>query len=58
MKWWNALTPTDKDLLEGEKKTLRLRIAMTIQLEELKSQLARLEARLPEEGGIESGGSA
>lgn len=46
MKWWHALNPIDADVLDGEKKTLRLRIALTIQLEELKDQLARLEARI------------
>jgi hypothetical protein len=49
VKWWKALNPSDKELLEGEKKTLRLRIALTLQLEELKNQLERLEQKVTEQ---------
>lgn len=49
MKWWRDLAPIDKDLVEGERKTLRLRIALTLQLEELKDQLERLEKKVTED---------
>ena len=45
-RWWRALNPIDKDILEGERRTLRLKIALTIQLQELKEQLERLEAQV------------
>ena len=57
MRWWKALNPIDNDMIEGERKTLRLRIALSIQLEELKAQLERLEAQVdPTEGSGEDGG--
>ena len=51
--WWHVLNPIDADILEGEKQSLRVRIGLTIQLEELRDQIGRLEAKIDSEGGTD-----